>query len=80
MDEDIVIHQSEKTSEVKLISLWVLGSIFMFIASWLAGHIEWTYGTDKFSFWFSVSLSFILFLAGSFIWIVTAILASQNRY
>ncbi|GEM_PF-1483549 len=78
-DIEIVSQYKEEVNEVKLIFLWFLGNIFIFIASWLAGHVEWVYGTTAFSFWFSIVLSFVLFMAGSFLWIVVAVLVSQSR-
>ncbi len=79
--EDIEILSSyrEDTNEIKLISLWFLGTIFVFIASWIAGHVEWVYGTTPFSFWFSIILSFVLFMAGSFLWMVVAVIVAQSR-
>ena len=78
-DVEIVSHYKEEVSEGKLILLWFLGSVFVFIASWIAGRVEWVYGTTPFSFWFSVLLSFILFMIGGFLWIVVAVLVSQSR-
>ncbi len=79
MHEELEVKQVEELNEFKVIILWLLGTLFVFTASWIAGHLEWVYGTTPISFWFSAILAFILFMAGSFLWIVVAILVVQSR-
>jgi len=79
LHEDVEIRQIEEFNEFKAFILWFLGSVFVFIASWIAGHLEWVYGTTPLSFWFSAILAFVLFMVGSFLWIVVAVQVVQSR-
>ncbi len=53
--------------------LWIVGSIFMFVAALIAGNVEWVAGTTAASFWLSVALSLVFFLIAGFCWISAAI-------
>ena len=78
-DIDTYTKYKEDPSEGKLISLWLLASLFFFAGSWIAGHVEHVFGTTPFSFYFSLFLSYTLFLIASFIVIVIAVSVAQNR-
>ena len=60
--------------------LWILGAVFFFIASLIAGNIEWVEGTTAFSFWVSVLLAFVLFLVAGMCWISAAVNARQEEF
>jgi hypothetical protein len=57
--------------------LWILGAVFMFVAGYIAGNIEWVTGTTEFSFYGSIVLAFILFLVAGVCWISSAVNARQ---
>jgi len=59
--------------------LWVLGGIFMFVAGYIAGNIEWVAGTTDFSFYGSIVLAFILFLIAGACWISSSVNARQEQ-
>ena len=49
--------------------LWIIGSLFLFAGSMLAGNVETVEGTTPFSFWFTVLLAFVLILLAGMFWI-----------
>ena len=59
--------------------LWILGAVFMFLATLIAGNIEWIEGTTPFSFWISVLIAFIFFLMAGVAWISAAANLRQER-
>ena len=58
--------------------LWILGSIFFFLGSMIAGNVEWVEGTTTLSFEVSVLIAFVLFLIGGLMWISAAANAGRE--
>ena len=52
--------------------LWILGAVFVFLATMIAGNIEWVEGTTMWSYVFSVIIAFALFLIGGVCWLSSA--------
>ena len=59
--------------------LWILGSVFFFIGTLIAGNIEWVEGTTAFSFWISIILAFVLILVAGMMWVSAAVNARQEE-
>lgn len=60
--------------------LWILGAVFFFLASLIAGNIEWVEGTTVFSFWIAVLLAFALFLVAGMCWISASVNARLEEF
>ena len=59
--------------------LWILGSVLFFLASLIAGNIEWVVGTTETSFAISVILAFVLYLLAGMFWISSAVNARETE-
>ena len=57
--------------------LWLVGGVFIFIAAFITGNIEFVEGTTEVSFWLSIALSFALFLIAGMAWISAAVNARK---
>ena len=66
------------TFEFHVHGLWILGAVFLFIGSLIAGNIEWVEGTTEFSFAFSALLAFVMLLIAGMCWISAAVNAKQE--
>ena len=53
--------------------LWILGALFFFVASLMAGNLQWVEGTTAVSFAIAIILIFVLFLIASMFWISAAV-------
>ena len=58
--------------------LWVLGTVFFFVGSMIAGNIEWAQGTTQFSYWFSALVAFVMLLVAGMCWISAAVNAREE--
>ncbi len=61
----------------KLITVWILGTICLFIGSWIVGHLEYRIGVSQNSYILTLLLSFLLFLFGGLCWISVAVAAGD---
>lgn len=57
----------------KIVSLWVLGSVCILVASMIVGHLEKTLGVTDLGYALALLISFVLFLVGGLFWISVAI-------
>jgi hypothetical protein len=58
--------------------LWILGSVFFFLGSMIAGNVEWVEGTTTLSYEISILISFVLFLIAGLLWISAAVNARHE--
>ena len=59
--------------------LWILGAVFAFLASMIAGNLEWVTGTTEISYAVSVLLALVLFLVTGMCWISAAVNSRREQ-
>ncbi|MCK5177837.1 MAG: hypothetical protein KAQ92_08995 [Candidatus Aenigmarchaeota archaeon] len=64
--------------EIKLTILWVIGSLFIFIGSWFAGHLRENIGLSVPSYAMIMVISFLFILLGGFMWIAIAVIVCHE--
>ena len=65
--------------EIKLTILWVIGSLFIFVGSWFAGHLRENIGLSIYSYMVIVVISFLFILLGGFMWIAIAVIVCHEE-
>lgn len=61
--------------ELKLVLIWILGSMLMVAGAWVAGNLELTVGVSMVSYAIAVLASFVLVMLASLCWIAVAVAA-----
>lgn len=59
--------------------LWLLGAVFFFLGSIIAGNLEWALGTNSTSYGVSAILGFVMFLIAGMCWISASVNARQEE-
>lgn len=59
--------------------LWILGSVFFFLAALISGNLEFVEGGNEASFLLAVLLAFALYLVAGLMWISAAVNARQEE-
>jgi hypothetical protein len=70
--------EARDVKEGKFIMFWIVGALLILTGSWIAGHVEWTVGTTKFSYLLALILAFVLILLGGLCWIGVAVGAGKH--
>ena len=65
--------------EKKLTMLWIIGSIFVFIGAWFAGHLRENIGLSFINYILVALISFLFILFGSFMWITIAVVICHEE-
>lgn len=73
------INYRKEFPEIKLTILWVIGSLFIFIGSWFAGHLRENIGLSIYSYMVIVVISFLFILLGGFMWIAIAVIVCHEE-
>jgi hypothetical protein len=63
---------------VKLVSVWVLGALFMLGGSWITGNLEANVGVTPLSYYMALVAAFVLFLMAGICWIAVAVAAKGH--
>ncbi|RLG13385.1 MAG: hypothetical protein DRN66_04275 [Candidatus Nanohalarchaeota archaeon] len=85
VDREKKTEQKEKTNyrkefpEAKLTLLWIIGSLFIFIGSWFAGHLRENIGLSGFAYAAIIVVSFLFILLGGFMWITIAVIICHEE-
>ncbi len=58
---------------VKLVSVWILGALFLLGGSWVLNNLELTVGVSTQSYIFALLAALILFLLAGLAWISVAV-------
>jgi uncharacterized membrane protein len=58
---------------MKLVSVWVLGSVLLLLGVWIVQNLKLGIGVSEFSYAFAMLISFILFLTAGLCWISVAV-------
>ena len=59
--------------------LWIVGAVFAFLASMLAGNLEWVPGTTQISYAITVLLAIVMFLVAGMCWISAGANAKHHQ-
>lgn len=65
--------------EVRLAIFWLFGAASVFAGSWIAGRLEWVFGTTPVSYYGSLLVAFLLILFGGLAWIGVAVSVSHHK-
>ncbi|MCK5177129.1 MAG: hypothetical protein KAQ92_05365 [Candidatus Aenigmarchaeota archaeon] len=79
INHDEEIDYKKEFPEIKLTILWIIGSIFIFVGSWFAGHLRENIGLSTFSYATIVIISFLFILLGGFRWIMIAVIVCHEE-
>lgn len=63
----------KKKGSVKLAFTWIFGAILLLAGVWILENLEVTLGVGEFSYYTTLLLTFILFLAAGLCWIAVAV-------
>lgn len=58
---------------VKLVSVWILGALFLLGGSWVVQNLELTVGVSGQSYTLAILTAFVLFLVAGLCWISVAV-------
>jgi len=64
---------------MKLVSFWILGSIFLLIGVWIIQNLEFGLGVSEYSYILAIAIAFIMFLLAGLCWISVAV-ATRHRF
>jgi hypothetical protein len=59
--------------------LWIIGAIFGFMGSMIAGNVEWVEGTTALSYSLATLIGFLFILVAGMLWISAAVNARQEE-
>ena len=59
-------------TSAKLVGVWVLGSIFLLLGTWILNNLERTLGVSDFSYLFAMLIALVAFLVTGICWISVA--------
>jgi len=59
--------------ELKLVAVWIIGSLLLLAGSWIISNLELTIGVTQVSYYIALLASFVLFLLAGLCWISVAV-------
>ncbi len=59
--------------ELKLVAVWIIGSLLLLAGSWIISNLELTIGVTQVSYYIAILASFVLFLLAGLCWISVAV-------
>ena len=64
---------------IKLLSVWVLGSVLLLLAVWIVQNLEMVVGVTEPSYLIALGISFVLILLAGLCWISVSV-ATRRKF